>query len=174
MKPPLLTPAQIRAARGLLDWSQERLAKEADVGLSTVRDFERERRGATVGALHPIWQTLLNHAVVFLPGDLKNGPGVCLAATMANVLRRPRKVGRFEDLVVAIEWRGHEYDLYLDRSLLDDAGRLTGGDSEDAYIALFEKFRGQILQAAGQAIDAGRIQGRRVSLSGADLPELVA
>jgi transcriptional regulator with XRE-family HTH domain len=40
----MLTPEQSRAARGWLDWSQEDLAKRANVSLSTVRDFEKGKR----------------------------------------------------------------------------------------------------------------------------------
>ena len=40
----MLTPEQSRAARGWLDWSQEELARRANVSLSTVRDFEKGRR----------------------------------------------------------------------------------------------------------------------------------
>ena len=40
----MLTPEQCRAARGWLNWSQEELAQRANVALSTVRDFEKERR----------------------------------------------------------------------------------------------------------------------------------
>ena len=39
-----MTPEQSRAARGWLNWSQEDLAKRANVSLSTVRDFEKGRR----------------------------------------------------------------------------------------------------------------------------------
>ncbi|WP_375464333.1 helix-turn-helix domain-containing protein [uncultured Methylobacterium sp.] len=39
-----MTPAQCRAARGWLDWSQDELAKRSHVSLSTVRDFEKGRR----------------------------------------------------------------------------------------------------------------------------------
>ena len=38
-----LSPAQCRAARGLLDWTQERLAEAAGISRSTVRDFESGR-----------------------------------------------------------------------------------------------------------------------------------
>lgn len=40
----MLAPEQCRAARGWLEWSQEDLAKRANVSLSTVRDFEKGRR----------------------------------------------------------------------------------------------------------------------------------
>ncbi|QZO02466.1 helix-turn-helix domain-containing protein [Chenggangzhangella methanolivorans] len=35
---------QCRAARALLDWTQEELANAANLSLSTVRDFEKGRR----------------------------------------------------------------------------------------------------------------------------------
>lgn len=39
-----MTPAQCRAARGWLEWSQDELARRSHVSLSTVRDFEKGRR----------------------------------------------------------------------------------------------------------------------------------
>ena len=36
----MITPAQCRAARALLDWSQQQLATAARVGVVTVRQFE--------------------------------------------------------------------------------------------------------------------------------------
>ena len=40
---PMLSPPQCRAARALLNWSQEQLAKRSNLGLSTVRNFEAAR-----------------------------------------------------------------------------------------------------------------------------------
>jgi predicted transcriptional regulator len=42
----VFTPAQLRAARGLLDWSQRDLAREAGLTLSQIKNIER-------GALDP-------------------------------------------------------------------------------------------------------------------------
>ena len=39
-----MTPEQCRAARGWLAWSQTDLAREAHVGLSTVKDYEARKR----------------------------------------------------------------------------------------------------------------------------------
>jgi DNA-binding XRE family transcriptional regulator len=39
-----ISPRQSRAARGLLDWTQDNLATRAGVSLKTVQDFEGERR----------------------------------------------------------------------------------------------------------------------------------
>jgi transcriptional regulator with XRE-family HTH domain len=38
-----MTPAQCRAARGLLNWTEERLAAAAGIDVSAVRDFEAEK-----------------------------------------------------------------------------------------------------------------------------------
>ena len=46
-----LTPAQCRAARALLNWSQEELVRHAKITKKTIADFER-------GATQPRRQTL--------------------------------------------------------------------------------------------------------------------
>jgi transcriptional regulator with XRE-family HTH domain len=48
----MVTPAQCRAARGLLDWSQQHLAREAEIGIVTVRQVES-------GATQPRRATLM-------------------------------------------------------------------------------------------------------------------
>ena len=47
----MITPAQCRAARGLLDWTQQQLADKARVGVVTIRQLE-----AGVGT--PRWATV--------------------------------------------------------------------------------------------------------------------
>lgn len=73
----MITPAQCRAARGLVDWSQERLATEAGVGLSTVRNFEKGRSVPVAQNMAAIVRTLEAVSVEFIPKN-GGGPGVRL------------------------------------------------------------------------------------------------
>lgn len=72
-----LSPAQSRAARGLLDWSQAELAKRSNLGESTVRDFEKGRRTPTVNNLAAICAALEVAGVTFIEEN-GNGAGVIL------------------------------------------------------------------------------------------------
>lgn len=75
----MITREQCRAARGLLDWSQGRLAEAASVGLSTVRQFEGGARQPIANNLTAIRTALEAAGVQFLAdGDTVAGPGVAL------------------------------------------------------------------------------------------------
>lgn len=77
-----LLPEQCRAARGLLNWTQERLAAVAGVSRSTIKDFERHRH-----ALHQSTEDLLVRAFdkggAQLLHDDRGGPGVRLKRLQA-------------------------------------------------------------------------------------------
>jgi hypothetical protein len=73
----LITAAQCRAARALIEWTQPQLATAAGLGLSTVVDFERSRRAVSDEARGAIAVALQNAGVVFVPEN-GEGPGVRL------------------------------------------------------------------------------------------------
>jgi predicted transcriptional regulator len=68
----LLTPAQCRAGRALLEMTQPELAKRASLGLSTIVDFERARRRISDEAASTIKKALEKAGVVFID---ENGGG---------------------------------------------------------------------------------------------------
>ncbi len=74
-----MTPAQCRAARALLDWSQQQLADAAGVGVVTVRQLEAgssQPRRATMDVLR---RALEAADVQFIDaGDVPEGSGVVL------------------------------------------------------------------------------------------------
>lgn len=74
----MITPAQCRAARGLVSVSQEELATAARVGNSTVRNFEAGRSVPVVNNLDAIKRALETMGVQFIPEN-GGGAGVRLA-----------------------------------------------------------------------------------------------
>lgn len=77
-----MTPAQCRAGRGLLDLKQSELALAASLGVSTVIDFERDRRPVSDKARGAIRAALEAAGVVFLADGetAAGGPGVRLSS----------------------------------------------------------------------------------------------
>jgi transcriptional regulator with XRE-family HTH domain len=79
-----ILPAQCRAARALLDMTQPELAELAGLGLSTIVDFEKERRQVSVAAVETIQRSLRRAGVEFIDEN-GGGPGVRLRK------RQPKK-----------------------------------------------------------------------------------
>lgn len=71
-----LTPKQSKAARALLAWSQQDLAKKAGVAVSTVADFERGHRIPVPNNAEAIRTALEGAGVRFLPGGALFGPQI--------------------------------------------------------------------------------------------------
>lgn len=74
----MITPAQCRAGRALIEWSQQQLADAARVGVVTVRQFEGggSPRNATLEVIRRAFEVA---GVQFLEhGQAADGPGVAL------------------------------------------------------------------------------------------------
>ena len=70
----MITPEQIRAARGLLDWTQAELARAAGLSEVAVKNLERGRTDPRASTLSAIQQAFDRAGLVFLdPGDTRNG-----------------------------------------------------------------------------------------------------
>jgi transcriptional regulator with XRE-family HTH domain len=73
----MMTPAQCRAARALLDWSQQQLAVAAKIGNATIRNFEGGKSTPQNATLDVLQRALESAGVEFTNGD---EPGVKLKA----------------------------------------------------------------------------------------------
>ena len=80
----MMTPAQCRAARGLISWSQQQLADAAQVGIVTVRQFETEAAKPRNATLAVIRSALESAGVVFVDEN-GEGPGVRLRKSHASL-----------------------------------------------------------------------------------------
>lgn len=68
-----LTPEQVRAARSLIHWSQNDLADQAGVAVSTIADFERGQRSPMMNNALAIRRALEKAGVVFTEGGVSHG-----------------------------------------------------------------------------------------------------
>jgi transcriptional regulator with XRE-family HTH domain len=71
----LMTPSQCRAARGLLNWTQDQMASAAHLSVVTVRNFENEKSTPQRATLDVMQRALEAEGVEFTNGDK---PGVRL------------------------------------------------------------------------------------------------
>jgi len=87
----MIFPAEIRAGRALLGWSQIRLAAAASVGVATVRRLEGA--GSPRGSVDTLWKiqrALEDAGIEFIPAAEGKGPGVRLKSDPLEG-RRPKE-----------------------------------------------------------------------------------
>lgn len=76
----MLNPAQIRAARGLLDWRQADLANASGVGTATIRRIERSKEVTGYASTLLRLQAAFEKAgIQFIDDDEAGGYGLRLA-----------------------------------------------------------------------------------------------
>lgn len=77
-----ITPAQLRAGRGLLGLSQAKLAEQAGLPVEVISGAEAEREtGTSADTMAALQAALEKHGVTFLAADAGEGPGVRLRRT---------------------------------------------------------------------------------------------
>lgn len=70
----MITPAQIRAARAMLQWKQSDLAAKSSISEVSIKNIERGKTDARASTLQAIQSALESAGVVFLdPGHNRDG-----------------------------------------------------------------------------------------------------
>ena len=87
MIPWMITSAQCRAARGLLDWTQQHLADQAGVGIVTVRQFEAGLNEPRRATLEVIKRAFEDADIEFIQEN-GGGPGVRLRERLKGRSRK--------------------------------------------------------------------------------------
>lgn len=73
-----MLPRQCRAARGLLKWTQPKLAEASGIGLSTINRYENETRPPRQSAIVTLQSTFEAAGIEFIFAGKTGGVGVRL------------------------------------------------------------------------------------------------
>lgn len=79
-----MTPAQMRAGRALLNWSQKQLADAARIGLASVNNYERGESDPRMSTIEKAENAMIAAGVVFIAADTQ-GEGARLAVPSVGV-----------------------------------------------------------------------------------------
>jgi len=82
-----ITPAQLRAARSLLDWSRDTLAVASGISSETIKNIEHEAFTPHAATLESLFETFAGQGVDFLNLPALNMVGVVLALSNEQKLK---------------------------------------------------------------------------------------
>ncbi|MGD9943319.1 MAG: multiprotein-bridging factor 1 family protein [Burkholderiaceae bacterium] len=74
----MITAAQCRAARAMLEWSREQLAEAASLDVHTIASFENRSQQPDAATREHIERTFEENGVAFFPENADGGAGVRL------------------------------------------------------------------------------------------------
>jgi transcriptional regulator with XRE-family HTH domain len=141
-----ITPAQIRGARGLLEWSQIDLATKADLSKSAVAEIETSKTMAREKTMQAIQHALESAGIEFLDSD-----GVRFRRQEVQIFKGVDGFTRFFDLVYDSVKDGGEI---LQCGFMEDDFITQSEDWAKSHIDRMQKIAGldcRVLQAEGDS-----------------------
>jgi transcriptional regulator with XRE-family HTH domain len=164
----MITAAQCRGARALLDWSQDQLSENAQVARATIADFERNARLPMRQNLLSIISAFEAAGIAFIP-DSNQGEGVGVRFRKVEIEYNKNLKADGYDLVLAVRHRGKPYSAVIPRAISDDFGHLRRSTEAQRLQAVQDHFP-QVLRAVEEKIAHGAA-GDRFELEHADFPD---
>lgn len=165
-----ISAAQCRAARALLNLTQDQLAKNAQVARATIADFERNTRFPIGNNMVSIMSALEAAGIEFLD-DNGGGVGVRRRKVELEYDKTLRCTDIVEGATLRVRYRKERYDIRIPRMVIEDMHHTTYGSVDKLVEGIELKFP-IFLQAAENAIIQGNIiPPNLVFLSPENFPE---
>ena len=148
-----ITSDQCRAARGLLNWTQEELATNARVARATVAEFESNMRRPMKNNLLAIEDAMFAAGVEFIAENGTDGVGVRYRERKLQY-NRNIKIYPSSFAVLSMIWGGVDFDVVVPRDVLADfiKGQV---DTDDEYRNATAEFLHHILVAVERQMKLG-------------------
>lgn len=162
-----ISASQCRAARALLDWTQDQLAENAQVARATVVDFERNARSPMRQNLVSIVSALEAAGVQFIPEN-GGGAGVRFRKVELEYSKTVRHNG--DDLVLSVKYRGTPYSVVIPCDVIDAIDR-TNDRTPEERIKAVQNHLPIFLRAAEEKLVSREVSAqRRIVLVREDFP----
>lgn len=150
-----VSPAQCRAARALLDWTQGQLALNAQVARATIADFERNLRLPMRNNLVAIESTFEAAGVAFI-AENGGGAGVRLRKVELEYSRDVQADS--EGATLRVRYRGKRFKVRIPSPVIDDLDKASYTTAEE-YGKAVELHLPIFLRAAEKALINGDDRG---------------
>lgn len=151
----LMLPGQCRAARALIDWTQDQLAEAARVSRPTVADFEKSSRRTQMISAMAMQAALYAAGVEFIGDDTESlrGVGVRLRERQLKYISGLQVDGRGASLQV--EWGQTAHRVFLPRTALENALGRWNLETDAAMREAVSDLLPEILNAAEAKLRKG-------------------
>lgn len=142
-----ITPDQCRAARSLLNWTQEQLATNAVVSRATIVDFESSTRQPMKNNLRSIRDCLFAAGVDFIREEGDLGAGVRFSKRKVTYVKNIR-IDRFNRAAtIPMRYAGEDFTCIIDLDTVDDYHR-TNLATDDEFVKAISEMLHTVLAAA--------------------------
>ncbi len=126
-----ITADQCRAARSLLNWTQDQLATNASVSRATIADFESSTRQPMKNNLRSIADSMYAAGVDFIPEEDGAGVGVRFRQRKLEYTSNVR-IDRFNcSATMRMRFAGEDFQCVIDLDTVDDYHRTNFSTDEE-------------------------------------------
>ncbi|MCJ2070579.1 helix-turn-helix domain-containing protein [Methylobacterium sp. J-030] len=148
----MISPAQCRAARALLTWSQEDLEKRSGVAKRTIAEFEREGRGQLQTKIEDALRAAFTEAGVELIEQNGGGDGARFIRPVPRFVRLFRRddVDHRRWVAFAFDYKGERLTGFVRYEAIG-----IGDTADQDPVEVFDHYRRKILLCAAGKFDRG-------------------
>jgi len=155
-----ITSAQCRAARSLLNWTQEQLATYARVSRATIADFESNSRQPIKNNLIAIEDCMFSSGIEFLPDSGDAGVGVRFRERKLEYINHIQ-LDRFNRCAkMKMRYAGQPFTCVISLDAIDDFYRtrhLTDAEFDSAIRKLQNQIFAAVERQAKNGIQDGQL-----------------
>jgi DNA-binding XRE family transcriptional regulator len=169
-----ISAKQCVAARALVGWSQDELAKNAQVSRTTVANFEDSTRiEPGRKSLLAIIASLEQAGAAFIPEDIDNGLGAGvrlrkLELEYSSMLRTAVREQGW-DLIFPVRYKGQPCQVVIPRAIIDDIAR-GNFPTTDQKVKVVQTYLPQFLGAVEKRLSAIKAVPADITLTMDDFP----